>query len=663
MKSRIVIAFIALLSIKTYFAQVPKDITVQVKTTVYTSQPKIRFDFSGVTNADSIKIYKKQKSAQTWNLLNTIPATTTFFVDTPYVLGSDTEYRIYKDSVSGSVDGNTYVYTGVEMPLVEYRGKMILIVDSTFVNSLSSEIKTLEKDLIGDGWQIATKYVSRTASVKSVKDTIFNYYRSDTANVKSVLLLGHIPVPYSGNIYPDGHTDHKGAWPADVYYADMDTGAWTDNTVNTTSATRPENDNIPGDGKFDQDSLPGPNNKVELQIGRIDLSNLPKFSQTELQLLSQYLNKNHNYKHKVFNARRRGLIDDRFGWWSGGAFSSCGWRDFSALFGNDSISTGAYFDVLDTADYLWTYACGPGTYTSCGGVGNTDSFTVNQPKAVFNMLLGSYYGDWDSQNNFLRAPLASAGWSLASVWSGIPYTHFHHMGMGETVGYCTQVSQNDTGIYVYLFGDTYVHLALMGDPSLRLHTIAPPTNLTLSPNGAAGKIDLSWAASPDAVLGYNIYRLDTTQNKYNRLNTSLVTGLTYSDLTAINGNNYYMVRAVKLENGSGTYYNMSQGVFDTTHFFNTSGIGDNSLLSQIKLYPNPANENLTIELLSLHNSGTSTLIIYDAVGKICFSTNVLLSSATNYINISTENLSPGAYSCMFQDEKNGVISKRFTIVK
>ena len=67
----------------------------------------------------------------------------------------------------------------------------------------------------------------------------------------SLFLLGHVPVPYSGNINPDGHPDHQGAWPADGYYADMD-GTWTDISVNNTVATGTRNDNVPGDGKFDQ---------------------------------------------------------------------------------------------------------------------------------------------------------------------------------------------------------------------------------------------------------------------------------------------------------------------------------------------------------------------------------------------------------------------------
>ena len=58
--------------------------------------------------------------------------------------------------------------------------------------------------------------------IKSFKNLILNDYAIDTTNIKAVFLFGHIPVPYSGNINPDGHPDHLGAWPADVYYGDVD---------------------------------------------------------------------------------------------------------------------------------------------------------------------------------------------------------------------------------------------------------------------------------------------------------------------------------------------------------------------------------------------------------------------------------------------------------
>src|SRR6185436_10386329 len=82
---------------------------------------------------------------------------------------------------------------------------------------------------------------------------------------------------YSGQINPDFHADHLGAWPADAYYGDMD-GNWTDNSVNYTQTlnTDPVDaarlTNRPGDGKFDQNQFPS---AIELEVGRVDLSNMP----------------------------------------------------------------------------------------------------------------------------------------------------------------------------------------------------------------------------------------------------------------------------------------------------------------------------------------------------------------------------------------------------
>ena len=89
--------------------------------------------------------------------------------------------------------------------------------------------------------------------------------------------MGNIPVPYSGDIAPDEHPNHTGAWPADVYYGDMD-GTWTDQsanyqqTVNSDPADRARLSNTPGDGKFDQTTPPS---AVELQVGRVDLAGMP----------------------------------------------------------------------------------------------------------------------------------------------------------------------------------------------------------------------------------------------------------------------------------------------------------------------------------------------------------------------------------------------------
>jgi hypothetical protein len=44
----------------------------------------------------------------------------------------------------------------------------------------------------------------------------------------------------------------------------------------------------------------------------------------------------------------------------------------------------------------------------------------------------------------------------------------------------------------------------MGDPTLRMHIVTPPSNFTAVLNG--GSVDLAWTASPDASSGYHVYR-------------------------------------------------------------------------------------------------------------------------------------------------------------
>ena len=91
------------------------------------------------------------------------------------------------------------------LPLVENRGKLVLVVDDTVASPLSAELSTLTKDLIGDGWTVLRRDVSRSATPPSVKAVIKAEYNADPTNVKAVFLFGHVPVPYSGNIVPDGH--------------------------------------------------------------------------------------------------------------------------------------------------------------------------------------------------------------------------------------------------------------------------------------------------------------------------------------------------------------------------------------------------------------------------------------------------------------------------
>src|SRR5205814_1305262 len=155
------------------------------------------------------------------------------------------------------------------VPLSENRGCVLLIVDNTQSKPLAVELKRLEEDLIGDGWSVTRFDVARSETVTSIRNRIKMLYRANPNEVKSVFLFGHVPVAYSGDIVPDGHTpDHRGAWPCDGFYADMD-GLWTDSLIKDSSAVEARNRNLPGDGKFDQSTFPA---ALKLMIGRVDLA-------------------------------------------------------------------------------------------------------------------------------------------------------------------------------------------------------------------------------------------------------------------------------------------------------------------------------------------------------------------------------------------------------
>ncbi len=223
-----------------------------------------------------------------------------------------------------------FIYAGIEVPAIEYRGTILLMVEEQINQALTSELSRLELDLIREGWKVIRRTAEMNESVVSVRSRIQDVYANDPT-LTSLFIIGHVPVPYSGNIYPDTHSEnHQGAWSADPYYGELN-GVWTDNVADITTAFFERNHNVPGDGRFDQDSIPSP---IELQVGRVDFFNMPAFALDEVTLTRRYLEKDHLFRTGQITVQRRALIDDNFG----NAFAApaaSGWRNFSTMFGAD----------------------------------------------------------------------------------------------------------------------------------------------------------------------------------------------------------------------------------------------------------------------------------------------------------------------------------------
>jgi hypothetical protein len=540
----------------------PKFYAVMATAQARTSPPQITLSWSADGNATGYEI--SRNNGGSWNVVASTDGNASSWTDSNVSEGGAYEYRIIK-STSVGYKGTGYIYAGINTTLKDARGKVVLLVDNTLAGPLEGELKRLEWDLVGDGWTVLRHDVSRTDSVGNIKNVIKNDYYSDPSNVKAVFLFGHIPVPYSGDFNPDGHPDHRGAWIADTYYGDMD-GNWTDSSVNDTGAERPYNKNSPGDGKFDQSDLPS---DIEVAVGRVDFSNLTCYAnknpaRSELDLSRAYLNKDHDFRHRVFTVARRGLICDNWGERGGEAFAASGWRNFGTFFGADNVTAVGgwqYFPAVTSNDYLWSWGGGGGGWYTCDGVGSSDDFANNDIKSVFTMFLGSYFGDWDNESGFLRAALGS-GYCLTTSWAGRPHWFYHRMGLGESIGVSAILTQNNQGVYENQvnYAAHQVHVTLLGDPTLRMYPVIPANNLQGSANG--NSMVLTWNGSSDSDLqGYHVYRGSGPNGAFTRLTSSPITATSFTD-NNYPGNATYMVRAVKLEHsGSGTFYNASQGVF------------------------------------------------------------------------------------------------------
>jgi hypothetical protein len=396
---------------------------------------------------------------------------------------------------------------------------------------------------------------------------------TDTNADWSVFIVGHVPIPYSGLSSPGSHTENFGAHPADWYYADMDEAVWTDTSATNTTADYPSNWNVPGDGKFDQNYIPS---APELRIGRVDLVNMPAFGKSEIELMRQYLDRNHAWRHKLFSVRDRGLIIPS-------AYPFDSHNTHASFFGSTTnCDLGLWLrDATNSASsYLFAASKGSGSFTRDNQIGWTTNFAATRLYVVFATMYGSYYGDWDSamhSNVVLLAPLASEGYTVST------YYHENVMSvdassMGEAVGYELYATggnwfrgararydswaQAPTGAVYVINERLQGYTTLMGDPTLRTRMVAPPSNVRIATE--SGDNIISWNSAMDtSIQGYHVYRAPATnQNDFIRITSAPISAGPFRDSNAAAGAYRYMVRTVKLEEtASRSFYNSSQGIF------------------------------------------------------------------------------------------------------
>jgi hypothetical protein len=189
----------------------------------------------------------------------------------------------------------------------------------------------------------------------------------------------------------------------------------------------------------------------------------------------------------------------------------------------------------------------------------------------------------------------------------------------------------------------------MGDPALRIHYFKGVSNLNASLINSNTQVQLTWNASTEPnVVGYHVYRTNAYGKAYYPITSSPITALSYTDMAPYAGNNYYVVKAVKLENSNcGTYYNSSLGQMVKASGVNGNNtqIAEPELAFDFKLYPNPSTGVFKIEVQS-----GSSISVYNAQGQIVYSGRA--NADNTELNIS--HLSKGLYivQCQFGPQQS-----------
>ena len=523
-----------------------------------------------------------------------------------------------------------------DLDIQDQRGGVILVVDRRLLDDpfMSFRIDRLKRDLIGDGWTVselpcATDSPStRVAESESIRNSIKALcgggpdLNADLNGYRQVILLGHVPIPYSGFAAYDGHNAvdisiygqvHTGAWPMDTYYGDLrsDVDFLTNDKERYPNGTIPPstslNANIPGDGKGDLDA-----DAIHplLAVGRIDMSDLPAFEMSEFDLLAQYLDRDHAFRtgNPEMVIQQKAAARTRWLGMEGDVLSGDGddpWKYYSQLVYDSSSGTPQtgiertrWFDSFNSSDsesFLFGSFAGSGWYTSIPELNTSNLATTMRSNAVFTQLFGSYFGDWNSQNNLMRATLAAGGNGLTCLWSWYEMWNGSGMGLGETIG--NTVVATDKRIDS--IGDGFSYLAFMGDPSLRMKYVAPASNVCASASG--GHAAISWTASSDGdVSGYRVYWADSVDGEFTLVDEVTETRCTDSVLHAV-----YMVKAIKTETtANGSYVNNSTGVFSVPLIDGIQLIRDSSsAVTEVQIVFSKPIDDWSGSVIQVHHNG------------------------------------------------------------
>src|SRR3954469_23393696 len=108
-------------------AQSPSECAIQLSATVQSDPPQITLFWPAMQDALGYSVFRRQRDETGWGEATQLAGDATAYPDTNVVTGRTYEYQLLR--TANKCNAHSYVYAGIEAPLVDSRGKVVLVVE------------------------------------------------------------------------------------------------------------------------------------------------------------------------------------------------------------------------------------------------------------------------------------------------------------------------------------------------------------------------------------------------------------------------------------------------------------------------------------------------------------------------------------------------------
>ena len=185
-----------------------------------------------------------------------------------------------------------------------------------------------------------------------------------------------------------------------------------------------------------------------------------------------------------------------------------------------------------------------------------------------------------------------------------------------------------------------------------------PSNLDYETTGATFKIKLKWEkpVPADGLSGYYLFRATEEDGEYTRIKVIGANSTNYTDNTAnVEGHYYYKLYAVYQDldctSAPANWIGDANQFF--LHVYYSPTEVEESVATQMALYPNPTNDSFTVEA-----TGMTHVTVYNMVGQIVYTTEC----TADKMNINLGNVESGIYMVRVETA-NGEVNGRINVIR